>query len=390
MKLSRRVEEIKPSPTLSLDAKAKELISRGEDIISFGAGEPDFPTPSSASEGGKKAIDLGKTKYTAVDGIPELKRSAIKRFYDFFGVKYEIGEVIVTPGAKMAIYEALFSLVDEGDEVIALSPYWVSYIDMIKMVGGKPKIVETKPENNFEPIPDDIAKSISEKTKLIILNFPCNPTGSVASPETFKEIAQAIKDKDIFVISDEIYGTMVYDGVFESFARFLKDRTVVIWGMSKTYSMTGWRIGFAFGPEKIISAMKKVQSQTTSNPTTISQYASLSALEEEPQKFVRETTEEFRKRRDLIYALLVEMGLKVVKPKGAFYIFPDVSRFLGMKVKNTDELSDFLLNKKKVLVIPGSGFGAEGFIRLSFALSESKIIEGIKRIKEGLDEINQS
>jgi aspartate aminotransferase len=387
MELSKRVKEIKPSPTLSLDAKAKELISKGEDIISFGAGEPDFPSPDEACEWGKRAIDQGKTKYTAVDGIPELKKAVAKRFEDFFGVKYDVKEIIVTPGAKMAIYEALFSLVDEGDEVIILSPYWVSYPDMVKMVGGIPKFVETKPENNFEPNPDDIANAISSRTKVLILNFPCNPTGAVASPDVFKEIAKIVSKRDVFVISDEIYGTLVYDGVFESFARFLKEKTLVIWGMSKTYSMTGWRIGFALGPEKIISAMRKVQSQTTSNPTTISQYASLAALEEESQKFVRETTEKFKQRRDLIFNLLCELGIECVKPRGAFYIFPDVSEFLGGKVKTTDELSDFLLGNCKVLVIPGSGFGAEGFIRLSFALSEEKIKEGVKRIKEGLSSL---
>jgi aspartate aminotransferase len=387
MELSKRVKEIKPSPTLSLDAKAKELISKGEDIISFGAGEPDFPSPDEACEWGKRAIDQGKTKYTAVDGIPELKKAVAKRFENFFGVKYDVKEIIVTPGAKMAIYEALFSLVDEGDEVIILSPYWVSYPDMVKMVGGIPKFVETKPENNFEPNPDDIANAISSRTKVLILNFPCNPTGAVASPDVFKEIAKIVSKKDVFVISDEIYGTLVYDGVFESFARFLKEKTLVIWGMSKTYSMTGWRIGFGLGPEKIISAMRKVQSQTTSNPTTISQYASLAALEEESQKFVRETTEKFKQRRDLIFNLLCELGIKCVKPRGAFYIFPDVSEFLGGKVKTTDELSDFLLGNCKVLVIPGSGFGAEGFIRLSFALSEEKIKEGVKRIKEGLSSL---
>jgi aspartate aminotransferase len=387
MELSKRVKEIKPSPTLSLDAKAKELISKGEDIISFGAGEPDFPSPDEACEWGKRAIDQGKTKYTAVDGIPELKKAVAKRFEDFFGVKYDVKEIIVTPGAKMAIYEALFSLVDEGDEAIILSPYWVSYPDMVKMVGGIPKFVETKPENNFEPNPDDIANAISSRTKVLILNFPCNPTGAVAGPDVFKEIAKIVSKKDVFVISDEIYGTLVYDGVFESFARFLKEKTLVIWGMSKTYSMTGWRIGFGLGPEKIISAMRKVQSQTTSNPTTISQYASLGALEEESQKFVRETTEKFKKRRDLIFNLLCELGIKCVKPRGAFYIFPDVSEFLGGKVKTTDELSDFLLENYKVLVIPGSGFGAEGFIRLSFALSEEKIREGVKRIKEGLSSL---
>ena len=389
MELSKRVKEIKPSPTLSLDAKAKELISKGEDIISFGAGEPDFPSPDEACEWGKRAIDEGKTKYTAVDGIPELKKAVAKRFEDFFGVKYDTKEIIVTPGAKMAIYEALFSLVDEGDEVIILSPYWVSYPDMVKMVGGIPKFVETKPENNFEPNPDDIANAISSRTKVLILNFPCNPTGAVASPDVFKEIAKIVSKKDVFVISDEIYGTLVYDGVFESFAQFLKEKTLVIWGMSKTYSMTGWRIGFALGPEKIISAMRKVQSQTTSNPTTISQYASLGALEEETQNFVKETTEKFKQRRDLIFNLLCELGIKCVKPRGAFYIFPDVSEFLGDKVKTTDELSDFLLENYKVLVIPGSGFGAEGFIRLSFALSEEKIKEGVKRIKEGLSSLKR-
>lgn len=388
MMLSKRVKEIKPSPTLSLDAKAKTLIEMGEDIVSFGAGEPDFPSPPAASEMGKIAIDSGKTKYTAVDGIAELKRMAVRKFEEFFGVRYRESECIVSPGGKMAIYEFLFSVVDEGDEVILLSPYWVSYPDMVKMVGGVPKIIETKPQNGFKPTPEDIANNITTKTKCIILNFPSNPTGAVAEPELFSEISRVLRDKNIFVLSDEIYGTMVYDVRFESFARFLRERTVVIWGMSKTYSMTGWRIGFAFGPEMIISAMKKVQSQTTSNPTTIAQYASLGALEREDD-FVRKTTEEFRRRRDIIFSLITEMeGVSCVKPQGAFYIFPDVSRLIGNRT--TEELSDFLLERKKVLVIPGEGFGAPGYIRLSFALSEEKIKEGVRRMKEGLMEFVRS
>lgn len=385
MDLSRRVKEIKPSPTLTLDAKAKALIEKGEDIVSFGAGEPDFSSPAHAVEYGKTAIDKGRTKYTAVDGIPDLKRAAIKKFKEFFGVEYKENECIVSPGAKMAIYEFLFSVVDEGDEVIILSPYWVSYPDMVKMVGGIPEFVETKPENDFKPLPKDIADAITPKTKCVILNFPCNPTGAVAEPEIFKEISSIVKDKDIWVLSDEIYGTMVYDKRFESFAKFLKEKTVVIWGMSKTYSMTGWRIGFAFGPQDVISAMKKVQGQTTSNPTSISQYASVGALEKDDD-FVKRTTQEFKKRRDLIYSLLTSIeAVKCVKPEGAFYIFPDVSAFLRGG-KTTEDLSTFLLEKKKVLVIPGEGFGAPGYIRLSFALGEERIKEGIKRIKEGLIE----
>lgn len=386
MELSYRVREIKPSPTLTLDAKAKALIEKGEDIVSFGAGEPDFPTPKSASEEGKISIDKGKTKYTAVDGIPELKKAAVRKFKDFFGVEYRESECIVSPGAKMAIYEFLFSVVNDGDEVIILSPYWVSYPDMVKMVGGVPRFVETKPENGFKPNPKDIADALTPRTKCIILNFPCNPTGAVAQPDLFEEIAEILKNKDIFVLSDEIYGTMIYDGKFESFAKFLREKTVVIWGMSKTYSMTGWRIGFAFGPEKIISAMKKVQGQTTSNPTSVSQYAAVGALQREDE-FVKTTTSEFKKRRDLIYSLLTKIeGIKCVKPEGAFYIFPEVSAFL--KGQTTEALSDFLLDKKKVLVIPGEGFGAPGFIRLSFALSEEKIKEGIRRIQDGLQEFS--
>lgn len=384
MELSKRVREINPSPTLTLDAKAKELISKGEDIVSFGAGEPDFPTPQEAAEEAKKAIDKGKTKYTPVDGIPELKKLATKKFYEFFGVQYKESECLVSPGAKMAIYEFLFSVVDEGDEVIILSPYWVSYPEMVKMVGGIPKIVETKPENGFKPLPEDIKKAINSKTKCIILNFPCNPTGAVAEPEIFEEIAKILKDKDILVLSDEIYATMVYEKEFESFAKFLREKTVVIWGVSKTYSMTGWRIGFAFGPEKIISAMKKIQGQTTSNPSSISQYAALGALEK-ADDFVKKTTEEFRKRRDLMYSLISEIeGIRCIKPEGAFYMFPELSHLL--KGKTTEELSQFLLEKKKVLAIPGEGFGAPGYLRLSFALSSEKIKEGIKRIKEGLKE----
>ncbi len=385
--LSERVKRIKPSPTLTLDAKAKELISKGEDIISFGAGEPDFGSPPEACEAGKKSIDEGKTKYTPVDGIPELKKAARDRFYEFFGVEFEEKEVIVSPGAKMAIYEALFSLVNEGEEVLIISPYWVSYPDMVKMVGGIPKFIETSPDDGFKPSPRAIHDSIGDRTRLLILNFPCNPTGAVAEPEIFKEISDIAKKKDIFVISDEIYATLVYNANFESFGKFRREKTIIIWGMSKTYSMTGWRIGFAFGPREIISAMSKVQSQTTSNPTSISQYAALEALRESTQKFANEVREKFKKRRDLIFSLIGETPkVRCVKPEGAFYIFPDVSEY-SRKIGGTEKLSQYLLEEKKVLVIPGNGFGAEGFVRISFALSEDKIIEGIRRIVSGLKEL---
>ena len=391
MKLSRKVTSIKPSPTLQLDSRAKELLSQGKDIISFGAGEPDFPTPSEALEGCKKAIDEGKTKYTPASGIKELKEAACQKFEEFFGPSYSPDEVVVTSGAKMAIWATLFSVVDEGDEVIILSPYWVSYPDMIIMCGGIPKIVETKLENGFVPTPQDIERAITPKTKAIILNFPSNPTGAVIPEDTAREIAKILIQKDIFVISDEIYGTLTYEDRFFSFGNIkeLRDQLVVIWGVSKSYSMTGWRIGFAFGPTQVMKAISKVLSQTTSNPATPSQYAALWALRY-ADEFVKRTRNEFKKRRDLIYKLLSEIeSIRCFRPKGAFYIFPDISAFFGRKFDSTEKISEFLLEKKGVLVIPGEGFGATGFVRLTFALREEKIKEGIRRFWEGLKEISK-
>ena len=383
--LSERAVNVKGSPTLLLDAKAKRLKAEGRDIIFFTAGEPDFDTPINIKEAGIKAIREGFTKYCPVDGTPSLKKAVSDRFERDFGLKYSPEEILVSPGAKMGIFEALFSLLNKGDETIVISPYWVSYPDMVKLASGVPKIVNTTEEMNFVPKPEDIEKNITSKTKVLILNYPSNPTGAVYPRKVLNDIADIVISKDIFVISDEIYANIVFEEEFVSFPSIrkeLKNRTILISGVSKTYSMTGWRIGVALGPKEIITPMKNIQSQTTSNPTSISLKAAEEAFSGS-QSSVLEMVSTFRRRRDLIYNLLSKIrGVTCFKPKGAFYIFPNVSRY-----GKSRDICEYLLDKD-VAAVPGVDFGSEGYIRLSFATSDENIIEGIKRIEKALTELD--
>lgn len=390
VKLSKRVKAIKPSATLALTAKAKEMQAKGIDVISFGAGEPDFDTPENIKRAGVEAIEEGFTKYCPVDGTPSLKKAVLERIKEDFAVDYSPPEVIVTPGAKMAIFEALYALLDDQDEVLIPAPYWVSYPDMVLLAGGTPKIIETKEEDGFSLKPEDVEKAITEKTKVLILNSPCNPTGAVISKEDLKGIAEIAIAKDILVIADEIYAKIIFESKFISFPSLdprLKERTILIYGVSKTYSMTGWRIGFALGPADIISAMRKVQSQTTSNPTSISLKAAEEAVKGD-QEEVERMVLEFRGRRDLIWEGLMSIkGISCFKPQGAFYIFPNFSNYMKGDINSSIALSEYLLEKAKVAVVPGSAFGAEGYARLSFATSERNIKEGLDRIKESLESL---
>ncbi len=386
MRLSKRANIISPSPTLSLSAKVKELKKKGERIVSFTAGEPDFDTPLPVKEEAKKALDEGFTKYTPTTGIEELKEKICEKLAKENGLEYEKGEIIVSIGAKYVIYNALLALLEEGDEVIIPSPYWVSYPEQVRLVGGKPVFVEAKEENGFKVRVEDLEKARASATRLLILNSPCNPTGAVYGREELEEIARWCVDNEIFVISDEIYERIVYEGEHVSIASLpgMRERTLIVNGMSKTYSMTGWRIGYGAGPRELIEAMGRIQDHTTSNPTSFAQKGAVKAFELKEE--VNEMVEEFRRRRKLLLeGLLGIPNVSCFPPQGTFYAFPNFSYYVDkLGMRTADDLALYLLERAKVAVVPGSGFGADGYLRFSFAVSEEDIKEGIERIKHAL------
>ncbi len=397
IKLSNRAKNLKPSPTLAINAKAKSMQAQGIKVISFGAGEPDFDTPENIKRAAIKAIEEGFTKYTPVGGIDELKDAIIYKFKRDNGISYKRSEIIVSCGGKHSFYNLAQALFDKGDEVIIPSPYWVSYPPMVSLAEAQPVILETKEENDFKLLPEELEKLITPKTKALVLNSPCNPTGSAYSKKDLEKIAEIAVSKNIFIISDEIYEKIVYDGFeFVSIASLgeeIKKRTIIVHGVAKTYAMTGWRIGYTAGPEEIISAMNNIQSQSTSNPTSISQKASVEALIG-PQEEVKKMVSAFQERRDYIVNRLNEIpGVSCYKPVGAFYVFPNFSSyygksFKGRKINNSTELADFLLDEAKVAVVPGIEFGADSYERLSYATSMEDIKEGLDRIENALKELN--
>ncbi|MDR3092871.1 MAG: pyridoxal phosphate-dependent aminotransferase, partial [Endomicrobium sp.] len=383
MCISKRVLSIKPSPTLAIDAKAKALKQQGVDVINFGVGEPDFDTPANIKEAAITAINAGFTKYCPVAGTPELKNAIINKLKRDNGLAYAPDEIIVSSGAKHSIYNLIQSVIDDGDEVIIPAPYWVSYTDIVILAGGKPVIINTSDKTNFKIIPENIEKVLTSKTKAIIVNSPSNPTGVTYAVDELKAIAQVCVKNKILIISDDIYEKLVYDNFkFTSIAEVspeAKESTIVINGVSKAYSMTGWRIGYAAGSKNIISAMTKTQSQSTSNASSISIKAAVEALNG-TQQYVEFMRKEFEKRRNYILERLNAVkGVECRKPEGAFYVFPNIKTFLGKSFNgkniSTDiELADYLLDVAKIAVVPGSAFGADGYIRLSYATS----IENIK------------
>ncbi|MBC7329318.1 pyridoxal phosphate-dependent aminotransferase [bacterium] len=384
MQISPKARAIAPSPTLSLTAKVKELRKKGMRIISFTAGEPDFDTPSPVKEAAKKALDEGFTKYTPTTGIEELKEMIVKKLKEDNGLDYDKKEVIVSPGAKFVIFNALFALLDEGDEVLLPSPYWVSYPEQIRMAGGKPVILETKEENGFKMRVEELERAKTNRTRVLILNSPSNPTGAVYEKDELSQIAKWCIENDVFVISDEIYEKLVYDTEHISIATFpgMKERTLVVNGMSKTYSMTGWRIGYGAGPKELIEAMGRIQDHTTSNPTSFAQIGALKALDLVEE--VEEMVSAFKRRREILLEEISKIpNVSCMPPKGAFYAFPNVSYYMEkMGASSTDELASYLLEKVGVAVVPGEGFGASGYVRLSFAVSEEDIKEGLAKIKD--------
>lgn len=374
---------LSPSVTLSLAARAKELKKQGLDVCSMSVGEPDFDTPQAIKEAGIKAINEGKVRYIASSGLPELKDEIVKKMAAQ-GVKTSADNIIISTGAKFALFEAITALCGEGDEVIVLAPYWLSYPEMIKASGAKTIVVNTKAENDFAPTKEDLEKAITSNTKLIIVNSPNNPTGAVYSEETLRMIAEVAVEHNIMVLSDEIYEKLIYDDKIKhvsmaSINDKIADLTITVNGFSKAYAMTGWRLGYLVAPMWLIKRIAALQSHATSNATTFVQYAAISALQGKADKDVDNMVKTFAKRRELLCKLLKEVPqISFIEPRGAFYVMCNISK----TGKTANDFAKELLEQKLLTVVPCEAFGAPEYVRLSYACSEEQIIESIKRLKE--------
>ncbi|MDC0449796.1 pyridoxal phosphate-dependent aminotransferase [Pelagibacteraceae bacterium] len=388
--VSNSLKRIKPSPTLAVTQKARELKAAGKEVISLGAGEPDFDTPENIKQVAIKAINNGDTKYTAVDGTPALKEAIIKKFKRENNLDYQVDQVTVGAGGKHVIYNAMVATLNEGDEVLVPAPYWVSYPDIVLLAGGTPIILKCNEKQGFKINPSELEKSITKKTKWIILNSPSNPTGACYSEDDIREIAKVlIKHPHVYILSDDIYEHVTYEGFkFFTIAQIaeLKERVLTMNGVSKAYSMTGWRIGYAAGPKEIIKAISKIQSQSTSNPSSISQAAAVEALNG-TQDFIKERAMSFQERRDFVVKELNKIeGLECLNPDGAFYVFPSCKGLIGKKDSKGKELktdTDFvqsLLENSGVAVVQGSAFGLEGFFRISYATSMKNLEKALEKI----------
>ncbi len=391
MKLASRVQQIKPSPTLAISAKAKAMQAAGVDVINFGAGEPDFDTPDNIKAAGIKAIQEGFTRYTAVPGIPELKKAIQAKLSRENGLSYEADEIIVSCGGKHSFYNMAQALLDPGDEIIVPAPYWVSYPPMIQLAGGKAVIIPTTEDQGFKVTPEQLRRQITEKTRAVVINSPSNPTGSAYSLAELEALAEVIIEHDILVISDEIYEHIIYDGFAQhSIAGVnlqMKERTIILNGVSKSYAMTGWRIGFTAAPAPLVAAMTKIQSQSTSNPTSISQKAAIEAYNG-PQDFIAMVLPAFDERRRYIVKALNDIqGVSCFTPTGAFYAFPRVKELLSMSfngqpVESSLNLCALLLDEARIAAVPGEAFGAPGYLRLSYATSLENIKNGMERLAD--------
>ena len=388
--LSERAKKIKPSPTLAIDAKAKAMKAAGEDVISFGVGEPDFDTPDNIKEAAGKAMKDGFTKYTAVGGIDPLKDAIIDKLKSDNGLFYRREEIIVSTGAKHSLYNVAQALYGPGDEVIIPSPYWVSYPDQVLLNDAIPVFVETFEADSFRVRPEALEERITKKTKALILNSPSNPTGMIYDRKTLEKIAELALKHNFYIVSDEIYEKLIYGGAehvsVASLDNEVKMKTVLINGLSKSHAMTGWRIGYAAGPAEIVRAMTNIQSQSTSNPTSITQKAAIEALRG-PQDFVVRMREEFDKRRKYLVEELNRIeGMHCLMPAGAFYAFPNTSQLYGKKaggrqISSSADLALYLLEEARVALVHGSAFGDDNYVRLSYATSLSDIKRGVERIK---------
>ncbi|WP_060788467.1 pyridoxal phosphate-dependent aminotransferase [Geobacillus zalihae] len=390
MKLAKRVASLTPSATLAITAKAKELKAAGYDVIGLGAGEPDFNTPEHIIAAAIKAMNEGHTKYTPSGGLPALKEEIIKKFARDQGLSYEPAEIIVCVGAKHALYTLFQVLLDEGDEVIIPTPYWVSYPEQVKLAGGVPVYVEGLEENDFKMTPDQLKQAITPKTKAVIINSPSNPTGMIYTAEELKALGEVCLAHGVLIVSDEIYEKLIYGGAkhvsIAELSPELKEQTIIINGVSKSHSMTGWRIGYAAGPKDIIQAMTDLASHSTSNPTSIAQYAAIAAYSG-PQEPVEQMRQAFEKRLDIIYNKLVQIpGFTCIKPQGAFYLFPNARKAADMaECRTVDEFVAVLLEEAKVALVPGSGFGAPDYVRLSYATSLEALETAIERIRRFME-----
>jgi aspartate aminotransferase len=385
MDLAERMKLITPSMTLAIDAKAKKLKDEGQDILNFGVGEPDFNTPQVICDAAKKAIDEGHHKYTPAAGTLELRKAIGGYLTREYKVSYEPADIVVSGGAKHSLYNAFLALVNPGDEVLIPSPFWVSYPEQVKFAGGVPVYVDCPEFAEFKLTPEALAAKITPKTKVLILNSPSNPTGAVVGRKAMEGIAELILKHKIWVISDEIYSKLIYGEEHVCFPALSKEvaaQTILINGMSKAFAMTGWRIGYAAGPSKIMKAIADFQSHSTSNPTAIAQRASVAGLAM-PDSEIQKMVDVFKIRRDIIVdGLNAIPGVKCLTPAGAFYVFPNVKGLLKPGRATSMELSEYLLDKAKVAITPGIAFGAEDYLRISYATSEKNILEGLKRIKE--------
>ena len=385
--VSNSLKRIKPSPTIAVTSKAREMRAAGKDVIGLGAGEPDFDTPDNIKEAAIEAIRKGDTKYTAVDGTPALKKAIQAKFSRENDLSYELDQISVGTGGKQVLYNAFMATINKGDEVIIPAPYWVSYPDIVLLAGGKPKIIKCDEKNNFKLTPEKLKKAVSKKTKWIIINSPSNPTGSGYTKDEIIALSKIlIKYKNLYILSDDIYEHITYDGFkFFTIAQIekLKSRTLTMNGVSKSYSMTGWRIGYAAGPKEIIKAMAKIQSQSTSNPTSISQAAAVEALNG-TQDFISERSNSFKERRNFVVDSLNNIkGISCLSPEGAFYVFPNCKKLLNKKTKlKTDkDFVEKLLEKAEVAVVQGSAFGLDGYFRISYATSMDNLKKAMDRIK---------
>ena len=394
--LSERVLAISPSVTLAMDARAKKLRQEGMDVIGFGAGEPDFCTPEYINDAGKFAIDAGITRYTPVPGTMDLRERICEKLFRDNGVSYTPAEVMVSNGAKQALYTAFCALLNPGDEVLVPSPIWLSYPEMIRMAGGVPVTVHGEEENDFIVTADMLRPYVTEKTKALILNTPSNPNGCVYSYDQLKAITELAVECGFYIVSDEIYEKLIYDGAkhycIASFGDEIKKQAIVVNGVSKTYAMTGWRIGYAAGPQEIIRAMTSFQSHASSNANSIAQYAAATALSC-GDTYIKSMITEYDVRRRLMHRLLNEIdGLSARMPKGAFYMMMNITQILdkkfhGQRIDGSTKFAELLLNEKRVAVVPALAFGDDRYVRLSYACSRSNIVDGMKRIAAFIDEL---
>ena len=391
MNLSEKCQRVQGSVTLQIDAKAKQMKAEGKDVVSFGAGEPDFQTPQYIIDAAVKALQEGKTKYTAAAGVPELRKAVCALTKKNLGIDCEFDQVVISTGAKQALFNAIQAVCNPGDEVIIFAPYWVSYPELVKMADGVPVFVKTQEDKGFAIDFDALNNALSDKTKAIILNTPSNPSGAVLSEEDVRKIADICKEKDLMVISDEIYDCLLYDGAKHfsvmQIDEDMRDRTILIYGMSKGYAMTGWRMGYSVSNKKIAKLMANYQSHATGNPNTITQYATLAALSQDNPEYEKMLNEFDARRKYMVKAVNEINGLSAQTPKGAFYVMVCIKDIIGKsyngrKIYGSMDFAEILLDETMTAVVPGGPFGLDHYIRLSYATSMETIEKGLSRIKK--------